>query len=39
MTREAILDEAKKCVCSDRQNQYGSPEDSFNTIANLWGLS
>lgn len=36
MTREAILEEAKECVCSDRQNQYGSPENSFNTISHLW---
>lgn len=36
MTREEILAEARKCVCSDREEDYGSPEDSFNIIANLW---
>lgn len=34
--RETILEEAKRCICQDRQNQYGSPEDSFMTIAALW---
>lgn len=37
MTRENILDEAKKCVCGHREQDYGSPEDNFGTIANLWG--
>lgn len=36
MTRAEILDEAKKCVCEDRESQYGSPEDSFKLIAELW---
>ena len=36
MTREEILAEAKKCVCGDREEDYGSPEDSFKMIANLW---
>lgn len=36
MTRAEILDEAKKCVCEDRESQYGSPEDSFELIAELW---
>lgn len=36
MTRETILDEAKKCVCTERQSQYGTPENSFNAIARLW---
>lgn len=34
--RETVLDEAKRCICQDRQNQYGAPEDSFQVIANLW---
>lgn len=33
MTRKEILAEAEKCVCSDRNLQYGEPEDNFNTIA------
>lgn len=35
-TRKTILDAAEKCVCNDRQDQYGKPEDSFGAIANLW---
>lgn len=36
MTREEILEQAHKCVCGDRDEQYGSPEDSFRMIADLW---
>ena len=36
MTREEILDTAKKCVCGDRDQQYGSPENNFSLIADLW---
>ena len=36
MTRADILDGAKKCVCEDRESQYGSPEDSFTKIAQFW---
>lgn len=36
MKREEILDAAKACVCGDRDEQYGSPEDSFEKIADLW---
>lgn len=36
MTREEILDTAKKCVCGKREQDYGSPEDNFQFIANLW---
>lgn len=35
-SREYFLDEAKAVVCNDRENQYGSPEDSFKLIAKLW---
>lgn len=35
-TRKTILEAAEKCVCNDRQDQYGKPEDSFSAIANLW---
>ena len=34
--RETVLKEAKRCICKDRQNQYGAPEDSFLTIAAFW---
>lgn len=35
-TRESILDAAKQCVCTDREGQYGSPEDNFALIAKMW---
>lgn len=35
-TRESILEAAKQCVCTDREGQYGSPEDNFATIAKMW---
>ena len=36
MTREEILEEAKKCVCGKREQDYGSPESNFQIIADLW---
>ena len=36
MTRPEILDAAKKCVCGDREQDYGTPEKNFGTIAALW---
>lgn len=36
MTRKEILDAAAKCVCGDREQDYGSPENNFDTIARLW---
>lgn len=36
MTREEILKEALQCVNDERGQQYGSPEDSFMVIAELW---
>ena len=36
MTRPEILDTAKKCVCGDREQDYGTPEQNFGTIAQLW---
>lgn len=35
-TRKTILDAAEKCVCHDRQDTHGKPEDSFGVIADLW---
>lgn len=34
-TREKILDEAKQCVCGNREQDYGTPEDSFRVISQL----
>lgn len=36
MTRAEILDAAKKCVCGQREQDYGTPESNFQLIANLW---
>ena len=36
MTRADVLDEAKKCVCGHRPQDYGTPEDNFATIGSLW---
>lgn len=36
--RETVLEKARLCICQDRQNQYGAPEDSFTSIANYWSL-
>jgi len=30
------LDEAKATICGERQDQYGSPEDSFALVAKYW---
>lgn len=34
--REAVLNDAKSRVCTDRNEQYGEPEDNFAVIAELW---
>ena len=34
--RELTLDEAKKCVMGNREQDYGTPESNFATIAKLW---
>lgn len=36
MTRSEILKAAERCVCTDRNQQYGEPEDNFRTISMLW---
>lgn len=36
MNRKEVLDEAAKCVLSDRNKDYGSPEDNFRTTAQIW---
>lgn len=36
MKRPEILATAKTCVCGDREQDYGSPENNFQTIARLW---
>lgn len=36
LTRADILHAAEKCVCGQRETDYGTPEDNFKTIAELW---
>lgn len=36
MERHEILEAAKRCVCGDREQDYGSPEKNFEVIADLW---
>lgn len=36
MTRKECLTAAIDAVCKDRKNTYGSPEDNFKLIADLW---
>lgn len=36
MNRKECLEESIKCVCTDREGQYGSPENNFSLIAELW---
>lgn len=35
-TRKRVLSEAEKCVCGHREQDYGTPEDSFEMISKLW---
>nr|DAH47782.1 MAG TPA: hypothetical protein [Caudoviricetes sp.] len=36
MTRTELLETARKTVCGDREQDYGSPENSFQRIAEFW---
>ena len=38
MKREEVLEKAKKCVCGDRDEDYGKPENNFGMIAKLWSV-
>ena len=35
-TRKRVLSEAEKCVCGQREQDYGTPEDSFRKIGTFW---
>jgi hypothetical protein len=37
-SREEILKQVEKCILNDRQNTYGTPEDNFQVIADLWNI-
>ena len=36
MTRKEILQAADQCVNGQREQDYGSPENNFETIAKFW---
>ena len=36
ITRRTVLETAIKTICQDRQDQYGNPENNFQTIADMW---
>lgn len=38
LTRADILPAAEKCVCGQREQDYGTPEDNFKAIAELWNV-
>ena len=38
LIRESVLEDAKQCVCKDRNNIYGGPEDNFSCIAKFWNI-
>lgn len=35
MKRSEILEAARRCVCGEREQDYGTPEDSFGLIGQL----
>ena len=38
MKRAEILEAARVCVCGEREQEYGTPENNFETIGLLWGV-
>ena len=36
MKRAEILEAARVCVCGEREQDYGTPENSFALIGKLW---
>ena len=38
MTRKETLEKAIECVCGQRELDYGSPENNFETIGLMWGV-
>lgn len=36
MDRQSILERARECVCGQREQDYGTPENNFGRIARLW---
>lgn len=38
MDKRGFLKRAESIICGERQDQYGRPEDSFQKIADYWGV-
>ena len=38
MNKAEILEAARVCVCGEREQDYGSPENNFETIGLLWSV-
>ena len=38
MTRAEILEAARVCVCGEREQDYGTPENNFETIGLFWSV-
>lgn len=38
MNRKEILEAASACVCGQREQDYGTPENNFEIIGLLWGV-
>lgn len=36
MKRSEVLEQAHKIVCNGREQDYGNPENNFETIARMW---
>ena len=36
LTRVDVLRRAEECVCGQREQDYGTPEDNFSMIGELW---
>ena len=36
LTRAEVLYRAEQCVCGQREQDYGTPEDNFETISDFW---
>lgn len=36
MSRVEVLKTAQKCICGQREQDYGKPENNFKIIADLW---
>lgn len=36
MNRAEILEAARVCVCGEREQDYGTPENNFTLVGKLW---